>query len=94
MEIFIKKSGFRFWVHAFMVLLVLGLFVAACGGNDPLNTASCQSGYTYCSNSGKCCKNGYPYHCDSAGTSSDNTGKCRSTTWTTDLCGSQDKCTG
>ncbi len=91
---FMKKSSFKFWVHALLVLMVFGLFVVACGGSSTNPFASCDSGYTYCSNSGKCCPNGYPFHCDSAGTSSDNTGKCRATSWTTDLCGSQDKCTG
>jgi hypothetical protein len=98
MSNFIGKTGFRLGVQIFMVLLVVGMFLAACGGsNDPFNSLTnggCSSGYTYCSSSGKCCPNGYPYHCDSAGSSYDNTGKCSSSSWTTVYCGSQDYCSG
>ena len=92
MNSIIRKTGFRVGVQIFMVLLVVGMFLAACGGNNPL--AGCTSGYTYCSTSGKCCPNGYPWHCDSAGTTYDNTGKCSASQWTTVYCGTQDECKG
>jgi hypothetical protein len=92
MATFIRKTGFRVGVQVFMVLLVVGIFLAACGSDNPFSL--CSSGYTYCSSSGKCCPSDKPFHCDSAGSSADYSGQCRSVTWTTDLCGSQDKCTG
>jgi hypothetical protein len=61
-----KKSGFRIGVQIFMVLLVLGIFVAACGTDaDPFAgiTKHCtDSAYPYyCSNNDYCC--GSQYSC-------------------------------
>ena len=56
MSILTKKAGFRVGVQIFMVLLVVGMFLAACGSDDPitgLTNGGCSSGYTYCSGSGK-----------------------------------------
>jgi|GEM_PF-2775050 len=93
MKNFTKKAGLRFWVQSLMVLLVVGLFVAACGGSkDPfnLNANSCTSGYTYCSGSGKCCKDGYPYHCN-AGSAA---GSCYQNVPTKPPCDTYDYCSG
>lgn len=94
MKMFIKKSGFKVGVQLFMALLVVGIFFAACGGsNDPLNAVTnhgCSSNYTYCSGSGKCCPNGYPYHCN-AGSAS---GTCYSSNPTNPPCTTYDYCSG
>ncbi len=59
--------------QAFLFLLVVGLFFAACGSSeDPFNpylyyTANgCPTtAPLYCPSSGKCCPSGSPYHCTS-----------------------------
>jgi hypothetical protein len=61
-----KKSGFRIGVQIFMVLLVLGIFVAACGTDaDPLAGVykhCTDSAFPYyCSNNDYCC--GTQYSC-------------------------------
>lgn len=63
MEVF-KTSRFRFVVQISMVVVVLGLFMAACGqdSDDPFYYSACGSGVT-CHNSGKCCPSSYPYYC-------------------------------
>lgn len=88
-----KKSGFRIGVQIFMVLLVVGMFLAACGEDDPLNTVvnhGCPDNYTYCSGSDKCCQNGYPYHCNSGSAA----GTCYSSTPTNPPCTTYDYCSG
>jgi hypothetical protein len=87
---FLRKSGFRVGVQIFMVLLVVGMFLAACGGKDDplsgLGNHGCPDNYTYCSGSDKCCPNGSPYHCSATGT-------CRTST-ATSCSGGYDTCTG
>ena len=88
----IRRSGFRLWAHVFMVLLVVGLFMAACGngGGGGGSTAACSDGYTYCSGSGKCCKNGYPYHCNTGSAA----GSCYQSKPTNPPCTYYDYCSG
>jgi hypothetical protein len=83
MDSFIKKSGFRFWVHAFMVLLVLGLFVVACGGSNTNTTTtySCRSGYVLCNcthSQGVCCPSNAHYYAESNCGSGYSAGSCYS----------------
>ena len=88
-----KKSGFRIGVQIFMVVLVAGMFFVACGSDDPLNTlvnSGCNTGYTYCSGSGKCCPDGYPYHCNSGSAS----GSCYSSIPNNPPCATYDYCSG
>jgi hypothetical protein len=90
MKIFMRKSGFRVSVQIFMVLLVVSMFFAACGSDDPLNALGCPDNTTYCSGSGKCCQNGYPYHCNSGSAS----GTCYSDLPTNPPCTTYDYCSG
>lgn len=78
----IKKTSSRFWVQAFMVMLVLGLFIAACGNdkNSPLYYNACSSGYIKCANTGKCCPETARYYCSDLTTeTSGKTGCLQST---------------
>jgi len=70
MVMLIKKIHFREWIHVFMVLMVIGFFVVACGSNDPTGltnaaglTNACGSGGVSCHNSGLCCPSTSPYYC-------------------------------
>ena len=86
-----KKSVFRYFVRALVVLPILGLFtIAVIGCVNPLGAAGCGSGYTYCSGSSKCCPNGYPYHCNSGSA----TGKCYQSIPTKPPCSTYDYCSG
>lgn len=90
---FIQKGGFRVAVQVFMLLLVVGIFLAACGGDDPtspLYVNPCSTGSTYCSGSGMCCPNGFPYHCNSGG----NSGTCYDTIPAAATCPTYDICSG
>lgn len=51
-------------IQILAVLVVCGLFLAACGADDPaLLFDVCGTGGLYCPNSGQCCPNGYEYYC-------------------------------
>lgn len=52
---------FRFLVQASLLLLVLGLFVMACGKDSSNPFYSCSSGYSLCGSTGKCCQTNYWY---------------------------------
>ena len=87
----IGKVSFVFWIQSALALLVVGLFIVSCGSNDPTGVTNyCDSGYTYCRDSGKCCKDGYPYHCNSG----DAAGTCYQSRPTNPPCSTYDYCSG
>lgn len=87
-----SRSAIKLYVRALVALPVLGLFAIACiSCTNPLaGVTGCNSGYTYCSGSSKCCPNGYPYHCNSGSAS----GKCYQSLPTNPPCTTYDYCSG
>lgn len=59
-----KKSSLKTVLQVLVVLLVGGLFIAACGSDDPANLFFDICGTDlYCPTSTYCCPAGYPYYC-------------------------------
>lgn len=90
-----RKLRSRVWIHLFMVLLMVGLFVVSCGKDDPTGiTDSCPDGVT-CHNSGLCCPATSPYYCsDKVDQSNGSTDGCFSSNCGNSCCKVQfEQCT-